>query len=306
MAKSLIHCLKACNRDFIDEDSKKALSDRLSKGAQTQDKDHEFLAKLLNISIVIHHCPSGVTEIINEQPNPTRSVHMRFSQRLDGEGVSQGHFDLLCSSCADDCPADVSTVDSMFTVNTAITIRGADVAGALLQGAKDIENRPFSMQGGWVCIHVAKSDAFPHVKKAIQELIPGMDCSMFPKSTICGMVFVASSCSLPQYRASVGCGDKCSFPTDWKNGLPTHLESCKCSRHAYGPVLNFVKDRIIFNHPIEASGGLGRWSLSNKTAALVREVLKKGDYSRACNPDPPVEIVTEAQGRGGWVGGMPS
>ncbi|CAE7900180.1 unnamed protein product [Symbiodinium microadriaticum] len=145
---------------------------------QTDGPDHAALAELLGLKIVLHHCTSSssVTEVIG--PNEGREVHLRLSMRADGEGVTQGHFDVLI-------PRKVHTTtgsndsNNMLSVTHAITLQGPELAGALLAGFKDVENRRLSFEGTWTAVHIGLA-SYPNSKEVL-HLAPGLDMSTLEK-----------------------------------------------------------------------------------------------------------------------------
>eukprot|EP00438_Fugacium_kawagutii_P021824 Skav230874 [mRNA] locus=scaffold1335:459387:459989:- [translate_table: standard] len=153
----------------------------------------------------------------------------------------------------------------------AITLKGAAIVSALLHGGKICENRRFSMGQSWVCIHLGKSDAPNWMVQQIQTLLPNLTYVDDKPGYIYGMVFFDRSESLGAYRAQVSCTSECAFPDGEE---PRHLPNCQCSPFALGPVLNFVKRRIVFHQPIWAGNGkLGRWPLSKEVVDLVLQAL---------------------------------
>ena len=56
----------------------------------------------------------------------------------------------------------------------AVTLRGPELAEAILQGYKDVENRHRRLPLGWVALHTGKRKTEPHMRGTIHHLSPGM------------------------------------------------------------------------------------------------------------------------------------
>lgn len=116
------------------------LIDRLQKGHQTDGEDHVILANALNISLVVHHNPGDVTETLTDAGPQRPVVHVRLMERWDESGTKQGHFDLLHLRDTKTKPSEVHpTGSNMFSVAHAVSLRGTELAAAILQGHKTVE-----------------------------------------------------------------------------------------------------------------------------------------------------------------------
>lgn len=94
MSTFLLGRLKTCPLDIANPDEVNGLCERLSKGLQTQDRDHEIIARLLEISLVVHSV-NGVKENVVDLGSDAACMHVLHCSKTDGAGVAQGHFDLL-------------------------------------------------------------------------------------------------------------------------------------------------------------------------------------------------------------------
>ena len=257
---------------------------RIQNSHMTEDSDHELVAQILQVNICIHHAFSG--EIRSTEWLPSRStigpkVHLLYHQKQDGAGVSKGHFDPLVPTGI--TPQRQVPAEQNPTLGVAaITLKGEMLVSALLSGGKKIENRNFSLEGKWTCLHLGKSAPLKWMVSQINQLLPDLPPagSMKP-GYIHGMIYVDRSESLSKYRGDIGCGSACNFAPDGKHDEePTHVEGCRCDPFALGPVLNFVKRRIVFHKPIPCSRGfLGRWTLPEETRIVVMEALRTKAFS---------------------------
>ena len=253
----------------------------LAHGSQTQERDHELLMHLVQVSLSVLHTnvESGEVQEENIVEFPGRPrMTVRLMLKPDGASEKQGHFDLVLPKLASSILAPATPDPTCaLSVSHALTLRGPELAAAIFLGYKDIENRTFGMDGQWVCLHVAKSDCLPELRKQTLHLIPNLDTSNMTKGHIVGMIFVDGSMALTEYRSMVKCGTSCKFPTptDSKSTLPQHCEGCKCSPFALGPVVNVIRKRIIFKKPIPANGSLGKWPLGTEIKqAVLRDLLE--------------------------------
>ena len=248
------------------------LKDKLRRGRQTEDVDHQIMCSALNLSLVIHNPPDYSCYTAFDAGTDSDELHVRFTHREDAGGNVEGHFDLLIPRTDD--VADLATEDDPFTVKQAITLKGVELAGAILTMQKQIENRNFCMEGAWYGLHIGKSDIDKDLKRLLQREIPDLDCQGLEKGFVVGLVYVKKSIPLQQYRASVGCTSAhCEFPCE---GLPKHVDGCACSKHALGPILNFITKIVRFHKPFPARGKLGKWPLSCEALETIKKILSEG------------------------------
>ena len=114
---------------------------RLRKGHQTDGDDHAILARTLNITLVVHHYPGDTTETLEDAGPQRPTVHVRFMARWDPSGQKQGHFDLLCNrdTMKRSSEAQPLTGSNMLSVAHAFSLRGSELASAILKGHKTVE-----------------------------------------------------------------------------------------------------------------------------------------------------------------------
>ena len=250
------------------------LKDKLRRGLQTEDDDHQIMCVALNLSLVIHNPPDYSSYTAFDAGADSDELHVRFTHRKDAGGNTEGHFDLLIPRNDDGDVSSLVAQDDPLTVKQAITLKGVELASAILSLQKEIENRNFCMEGAWYGLHIGKSDVDKDLKKLLQREIPNLDCKGLEKGFVVGLVYVEKSIPLQQYRASVGCTSAhCDFPSE---GLPVHVDGCACSKHALGPILNFITKIARFHKPFPARGKLGKWPLSCEAVNTIKKILSEG------------------------------
>ena len=267
-----------------------ALRNRLSLGHQTQDNDHKILCAMLGITLVVHYSPTVEENVWDAGPeSPT--MHVKISKRQDGEGVLQGHFELMVEARSltseQISHAPVATENDPSVVKHCITLRGKELAAAILSGHKQVENRTMCLEKQWIALHVGQQDLPANYRKHLMKTMPAMQdsCKEFEKGCIVGMIYISASVAMTQYRAKVGCTSKCIFSEqDWKV-LPEHAPGCTCDPHAHGPFLNVIQHYIKFHQGIPARGKLGKWPLCPEAAQKIHRVLAEGSYTKRSN-DP--------------------
>lgn len=281
MAKTINLKLDQCVEKVANQNHEaiRVLKSRLLNGEQTEGMDHQIIAKLLGIALEVHYYPGGLPEVVCEDPAAPR-MHVRLMQKADGVGHLENHFDLLLPP--PDSVPDILPSHPM-SVTHAITIRGPEIAAAILSGHKDLENRRFQLTG-WCALHLGRGDCDTDMRKQLHHLVPGLCPEAMPKGCVIGLVRFGSCYSLKDFRQEAGCGDLCQFPTD---GLPKHHVSCKLSPFAIGPMINVITEGVIFHRGIPAAGALGRWELPDQVLKDIRKLVFNGECVRASNPDRP-------------------
>ena len=284
MSTFVVGRLKNCPSHIANPDEVNGLTERLNNGLQTQDRDHEIIARLLEFSLVVHHSNGARETVVDLRPS-AECMHVLISSKTDGAGVAQGHFDLLVPTTPE-VPEPVS-LENPLSVSHAISLRGSELAAAVLHGWKDLENRPFSLEGRWIAVHVGKGDTMPSLKAQIKHLVPNLDASGIVKGHIMGLAYVNKSWTVAEYRLMIGCGELCQF--DLKNAmtnLPKHSDSCSCSPWVLGPVVNQIHRCLLFANPIPASGSLGKWPLTPDILVKVKQIIEKGSFKETAKQCP--------------------
>lgn len=282
MAVLLNQCFDHLPSDLATKEELSQLKDKLAKGHQTDGRDHVILANALKVSVVIHHTDQ-VRENLLVEGSEEPSMHVRLRKCADGEGNVEGHFDLLIPRRLSHEPpkAQVGSANNPKSVSHGVTLRGPELAASILHGYKDLENRNCSLQGRWIAIHLAKSESFPALKKQVKHLVPDLNTEGMIKGHILGLIFVSESLTIAEYRQRVQCGDACTFPAQVAQDLqlPVHVENCKCSPWAIGPVVNVIQHRIIFSTPLPDKGQVNKWPLSHKTLEAIKAMIDKNEFT---------------------------
>ena len=270
MATKLVDLLNTKGLELSSANQVNKLQQKLALGHQTDGEDHDLIGKLLGLKLVIHH--ASCCETMGSEDGP--EMHFAHSSRADGSGHAEMHFDFLSPKFLADQPS-THPLQDLLSVSHAITLKGPDLIASVLDTFKDVENRNFSMQGQWHCIHQGKSSASKEMQDHLHKLIPNLETKRFKAGYIHGMVFIEKSESLREYRERVGCGDMCSFTKEFCS----HHTGCIASPFVLGPVLNYIRYTVIFRDGIPASGALGKWPLSSATKKKVDDPLHAGHYT---------------------------
>ena len=283
-SKSLVKLLMDSPPNVASADEVHALIGRLNGAKQTEDRDHMILAHLLNISLVIY-CGHDLSsyEVVADLGPESKTVALRIMERPDGAGVRQGHFDLLMPAfrpSAEKVTADADPEASWQSLqfSHAITLRDPMLAQAILDGYKDCENRTCGLSNQWVCLHIAKTRMNRAERESLLHILPHSIITNLPKGHIVGMVFIEGCQTIKEYRSSVGCGSLCK---------EHHSSECIASPFASGPVVNFVKHRILFHETFQASGALGKWPLPLAIKKKIQELLASGKCTWESNDGVP-------------------
>lgn len=136
MAVKLLHTLKERRSEFLLKFSPEeldGLQDRIQHGQQTQDNDHKILCQILNVGLEVWSYSSYVREVVVPPPGD-QTLRVRFMLKSDGAGVSQGHFDLLWLSEVHGPSVPKSVENNPGSVSQGISVRGVEVAEAILSG----------------------------------------------------------------------------------------------------------------------------------------------------------------------------
>ena len=254
------------------------LRNRLRAGHQTVGDDHALIARVLKRRIVLfnsseHHL---VPEVLGSDHIPEGSDPLRilFTQSADEDSHEEGHFQPLL-------PLSALNIQPPSECKSAITLMGPELAGALLEGYKQVENRRFSVADQWVCVHIGMT-AHPNPQE-ILHLCPDLCTKGLKTGCIVGMIHIAASHKLKEYVQQIAC--KC---------VGEHSERCRFNPFVIGPVLNVVDASIRFNTSVAAQGSQSKWSLGEKQQEAVRKILAEGAFEmrRFRLPDTPCNVCT--------------
>ena len=135
-------------------------------------------------------------------------------------------------------------------VTSVITLRGAQLAYAVLRGEKRVENRHFSMRPGWYALHVgAKTGCHSSQEPLLQAVTALPPEAALPHGVVVGAVRVSHSLPL----------EDCSDVEPW----------------AFGPVVNVIDACCRLETPVDAKGALSIWRLDPEAREAVQRQLEQ-------------------------------
>ena len=134
-------------------------------------------------------------------------------------------------------------------VTHGFTLKGAQLAWAVLTGAKRVENRHFHMQPGWYALHIGAATATLESQLPLIAGVPGMPSeAQLPHSAIVGAVRVSHALTREQ----------CASTEPW----------------AFGPVVNVIAEVIRLEHAVPCSGARSVWRITPEAVDEVRAQLR--------------------------------
>ena len=89
MVAKLEQLVEKHGEKLASKDECSALLERLKAGHQTDGPDHSLCAKLLGLSLVLHHGRGECVDTIQGAANPTHSLHVWHHARQDGAASSE-------------------------------------------------------------------------------------------------------------------------------------------------------------------------------------------------------------------------
>lgn len=136
------------------------------------------------------------------------------------------------------------------SITHGITLRGAQLSWAIVNGKKRVENRHFRIQPGWYAVHTGAKTSCHHSQIPLIESVEGMPSEAdLPHMAIVGAVKVTHNLTLSQ-----------SKPTEpW----------------AFGPVVNVLGAVCRLERPVPHRGALSVWRIEQAALESVREQLRK-------------------------------
>ena len=148
------------------------------------------------------------------------------------------------SSAAASSPA----ASELAHVTHAITLKGARLSWAILEGHKTIENRTIRLRPGWYVLHTGKGK--DTLQRPQLDALNGPAEASLPHGAVVGALKVSHSLS---------------------------LEQCGGDAWATGPVCNVVAATVELATPVPMNGALGVWPLGADALASVRAGLAAAD-----------------------------
>jgi len=158
-------------------------------------------------------------------------------------------------------------------VTHGLTLKGAQLAYALLRGPKCIENRDFRLKPGWYALHAGASMQALESQRELLAKVPGMPPEAdLPHSAIIGAIRVSHVLS---------------------------LEQCQSNEWAFGPLCNVVDAVALLKTPVPHSGALSVWQISAEARQEVHDQLASApvipkDVSHLPGPNAPGAPLTTA------------
>ena len=155
--------------------------------------------------------------------------------------ASTGDFTAAAGSCA---AASSPAASDLAQVTHAITLKGARLSWAILEGHKTIENRTIRLRPGWYVLHTGKGK--DTLQRPQLDALHGPAEASLPHGAVVGALKVSHSLS---------------------------LEQCGGDAWATGPVCNVVAATAQLATPVPMNGALGVWPLGADALASVRAGL---------------------------------
>ena len=134
-------------------------------------------------------------------------------------------------------------------VTHGLTLRGAQLSWAILNGNKRVENRHFRMQPGWYALHTGAKTSSHESQLPLLAAVDGMPSeASLPHSAIIGALKVTHALTL----------DQCKPTEPW----------------AFGPVVNVISAVCKLSRPVPARGALSVWRLPQNVMEEVQTQLQ--------------------------------
>ena len=115
----------------------------------------------------------------------------------------------------------------------------------MLTGTKCVENRHFTFRPGWYAVHTGAKHDSVESQEALLAAVPGMPPEAeLPHSAIVGAVKFTHALELEQ----------CANAEQW----------------AFGPKVNVISEYCRLEHPVQHSGALSTWRISDDALPLVQ------------------------------------
>ena len=159
-------------------------------------------------------------------------------------------------------------------VTTAITIKGAQLAWAILRGFKRVENRAFTMRAGWYAVHTGKAESVIESQRSLLEGVASLPSEeTLPHSVIVGAIEISHALRMPQ---------------------------CQHEPWASGEIVNVIVRYCNMSTPVAHSGALSTWLIADEAIAQVQAQLST---SMVCENDIShlprhISIGGEGEGEG--------
>ena len=150
-------------------------------------------------------------------------------------------------------------------VTHGLTLRGAQLSWAILNGDKRVENRHFRMQPGWYALHTGAKRDSHESQLPLLAGVEGMPAEEdLPHSAIVGALKVSHALTLEQSKST----------EPW----------------AFGPVVNVLSAVCRLERPVPHRGALSVWRIEQDALESVREQLRNAAVlTNDISHLPPIE-----------------
>ena len=152
------------------------------------------------------------------------------------------------AAAGSDAAASSPAASDLAHVTHAITLKGARLSWAILEGHKTIENRTIRLRPGWYVLHTGKGK--DTLQRPQLDALHGPAEASLPHGAVVGALKVSHSLS---------------------------LEQCGGDTWATGPVCNVVAATAQLATPVPMNGALGVWPLGAEALVSVRAGLGAAD-----------------------------
>jgi hypothetical protein len=132
-------------------------------------------------------------------------------------------------------------------VTHGLTLRGAVLTYAILEGIKRVENRHFRMQPGWYVLHTgAKTSSHESQHALLSSLTDAPHEMSLPHCAIVGAIEISHALA---------------------------IEDCAADPWAFGPVVNVIRSVVRLERPVPHRGFLSTWEIDVEVREDVRQQL---------------------------------
>ena len=143
-------------------------------------------------------------------------------------------------------------------ITHGLTLRGAQLSWAILEGEKVIENRTVSLPAGWIAIHTGVGKLDPEHERKVRSLLPNV-----PPEALLPHGCIVGACRIDRATSVQAC-----MGTD-------------AQVWATGPVCNVVGAVCKLSRPVPHKGALGLWPIDAAVLVSVQAQLREATVREA-------------------------
>lgn len=143
-------------------------------------------------------------------------------------------------------------------ITHGLTLRGAQLSWAILEGEKVIENRTVSLPAGWIAIHTGVGKLDPEHERKVRSLLPNV-----PPEALLPHGCIVGACRIDRATSVQAC-----MGTD-------------AQVWATGPVCNIVGAVCKLSRPVPHKGALGLWPIDAAVLGSVQAQLREATVREA-------------------------